>query len=541
MGIAKFWEIVWDNTLFHWATAIVFLGAVIFESYAVWQYFSESRQTERAIAFLSQLRKGKSPQPSPEILTWLAEHVKINSAGNPEWQRDKFILLNYPSFLERSPRSSLRFVTALCTAIGVLGTFYGIQEGLQGVNLGFADSKELLEAIKNLLLGMRTAFSSSLMGLGAGSWFTLVLFGCDSLRVRQRDRLTAKLSRIFTAETPDFYFNSDAEFGVSARAIGEGAGERAIATQLLPLIEKIIQLQEKSQEFDTARREDLQTLILTIRGELIEPVVQQLNQSAQLARETSLAVRELNQELGGISQNLASSILTIQNFQQQTLVKLEEFAGNLKQTLLQFQTDTKGVLEQTAGDIHRAVSESIRGMEAQRAAFEASAETAAATFRNIREDLQAALHTQAEVEQQMLQGVQARTAEILDEANAAFQQQSATLQAVGDEASNLMRSAKIELLGGLQEIGGVLLNANQTVQSELEEFQENYQTRLQDFFSQSINGMQAQRRAFKESIADVAATFQEIREDWRQVFQGCQTQIEQVIAATGENGSRRRD
>ncbi|HIK28014.1 MAG: hypothetical protein N3E45_16580 [Oscillatoriaceae bacterium SKW80] len=500
MGITKFWDIIWDNTPFHWATVIVFLGAVICESYAVWQYFSQSHKIERAIAFLQQFKKGKNPPLSSEILTWLAEHLKINSTGKPEKKGDKFILLNYPIFLERSPRSNLRFITALCTAIGILGTFYGIQEGLQRINLDLTDSQELLAAIKNLLLGMKTAFSTSLMGLGAGTFFTLVLFGCDSLRMRKRDHLIANINQIFTTE------------------VREGGNENAIATQLLPL-QSIIQFQEKKQESS----EDLKTLIQTIRSELIEPVAQQLKQNSQVVRETFL-------ELGSISQNLGNSILTIQNFQQQTLIKLEEFADNLKK-----------VLEPTATEIHKAVSESIRAMETQRAAFEASAETAATTFRNIREELQATLHTQAEIEQQMLQETHARMITIIEKANTAFQQQSTTLQTVGNEASNLIHSAKIELLAGLQEINSMLLSTNQTIQSELEEFQQNYHNSLHDLFYQSVNGIQAQRRAFKESIADVAATFQGIREDWQQVFQACQTQIELLFNATVENRSRRRD
>jgi hypothetical protein len=95
---------------------------------------------------------------------------------------------------------------------------------------------------------------------------------------------------------------------------------------------------------------------------------------------------------------LANSILTIQNFQKKTLQELQGFANHLGQTLTQFQTDTRGVLQQTADEINRAVDQSIQGMTSQRTAFEASAEQAAATFRGIREELQIALHERAEIE-----------------------------------------------------------------------------------------------------------------------------------------------
>jgi hypothetical protein len=73
----------------------------------------------------------------------------------------------------------------------------------------------------------------------------------------------------------------------------------------------------------------LEQLIQDLRVEVIEPVAQRLNQSAQLTKRASEAVENLHNELGGISQSLASSIQTIQNFQQETLVELQNFANNL--------------------------------------------------------------------------------------------------------------------------------------------------------------------------------------------------------------------
>ena len=107
-----------------------------------------------------------------------------------------------------------------------------------------------------------------------------------------------------------------------------------------------------------------------MRVEVIEPVADRLDESAELTRQASQAVTNLHNELGGISQSLASSIETIQNFQQETLVELQNFANNLGQTLNQFQTDTTGVLERTGEEINRAVEQSIVGMTAQREAFQ---------------------------------------------------------------------------------------------------------------------------------------------------------------------------
>ena len=122
--------------------------------------------------------------------------------------------------------------------------------------------------------------------------------------------------------------------------------------------------------------------------QLIEPVVKRLDESATLTKEASLAVRELRESLGGIAESLSSAISTIQEFQKTTLGELQDFAKNLQEILGQFRTDTEGVMQKVSLEIERAVNTSIEGMEAQRQAFELSAEKAADTFKGIRLDFE---------------------------------------------------------------------------------------------------------------------------------------------------------
>ena len=152
---------------------------------------------------------------------------------------------------------------------------------------------------------------------------------------------------------------------------------------LHPISEEIKQLRELQE----CQGQTVESLVKQLRNELIEPVVNRLDQSAELTKEASAAVTELKNELGGVSQSLAGAIETIQSFEQDTLIRLQEFAANLQSILSQFRTDTQGVMQQIAVEIQQAVSHSITGMEAQRTAFDASANQASQTFRGIREDL----------------------------------------------------------------------------------------------------------------------------------------------------------
>ncbi len=124
MNIADIWNIVWQDTPFHFAIAIILALAIVIEILITAKYLLTSKKSYRKLRI--------------------------------------------------TPRSPLRFVTALCTSIGVLGTFYGIQQGLQGINLGdISNSQQLMNSSIELLGNMKTAFSTSLMGLGSGSLFTV--------------------------------------------------------------------------------------------------------------------------------------------------------------------------------------------------------------------------------------------------------------------------------------------------------------------------------------------------------------------------------
>ncbi|MFS0513741.1 hypothetical protein ACEYW6_03330, partial [Nostoc sp. UIC 10607] len=521
MEIAKVWDIIWDNEPFHWATAFVLIAAIIVELYTLFQYWrSECGITGASIKFLSNLKNGKNVKLSNEVRQWLKDHLGTDDSSRFRQKDGNFILIKHPSVLAHPiPRSSLRFVITLCTAIGVLGTFYGIQEGLQGINLSTENPKELMTASKGLLVGMKTAFSTSLMGLGSGSLFTLVLFGCDSLRQKRRDSLRQKLKAIATLKTTDnnngdlveaFIRVGDKLSGLnqlsaeaigksvgksiaeqfaglnqlSAEAIGKSVGKSiaeqfdglnqlsaqaiglAVRQQIFPALEAIFKEQKQLRELqENQGQRVLEELIKDMRVQVLEPIADRLDKSAELTQQASEAVLSLHRELGGISQSLASSILTIEKFQKETLVELQVFANHLGYTLNQFQTDTKGVFQQTADEINRAVNQSIQGMTAQRSAFEVSAVQAAATFRGIREELQTALQERASVEKEMLQGF----------ANNMGQ----TLSQFQTETTGVIQQTSHEI--------------NRAV-------------------VQSIEGMTAQRSAFEVSAVQAAATFRGIRE-----------------------------
>lgn len=589
MDIAKIWDIIWDNDYFHWATAFVLVAASIAEFYTVWQYWrSDCGKTEASIKFLSGLKNGKNLKVIDKVREWLKEYLGtddvsiINRQGHKE---GKFLLIKYPSVLAQPiPRSSLRFVVTLCTAIGVLGTFYGIQQGLQDINLSTENTKELMTASKELLEGMKTAFSTSLMGLGSGSLFTLVLFVCDWLRQTRRNSLRQKLKAIATLKTAD---NGSTELAqaltlvsknltglnqLNAEAIGQAVGKsiteqfaglnqlnaeaigQAVSHQISPALKAIFKEQKQLRELqENQGQRVLEELIKDMRVEVIEPIADRLDKSAELTQQASEAVLNLHKELGGISQSLAASILTIQDFQKETLIDLKSFANHLGDTLNQFQTDTKDVLQQTAQEINRAVDQSIQGMTSQRSAFEASAVQAAATFRGIREELQTALQERAAVEQQILQATRNGIIQILTQANTSFREQANTLNSVGEQASGLMNEARNNLLTTLGNIDTTLTATRQTVEDDLTKFRQEYQINLQMFFQQQNNLLDATLGKQRDGLSVVVNNLDQVfREEYQRrgelaqevdksmaIVQASVEQIHRLVIAAGLNDAQR--
>jgi hypothetical protein len=441
MGLNDIWGLIWDNEPFHYATAIIFSIAVLIE---LGTTFLSEKHDRRELEPIIRYLNGKSHQLSERHKIWLENHLKRNQNGEFEKLGNRNLLQHYPALLSRSaPKSSLKFVPTILTAIGVLGTFYGIQYGLKDISPQMANSQELMSASQTLFSGMRTAFSTSLMGLGSSSLFTLILAGCEMYRQFRRNKIRKWFDSVAILETPeqifsrfDFEANRQASDSLAKAAeqmarldpnalglvIGQSVGaslERVMSDRLTPVFQEINESLKSLRDIKQDQgQEVLENLIQSLRTEVLDPLVQRLDQSATLTTQASMAVQALHQDLGGISQSLASSVLTIQNFQKETLGDLQLFAQQLQGTLQEFRTDTKEVLNETA------------------------------------------------------QGIKHGTIEILDRAQAEFEQQSRTLQTVGTEASSIMHTAKLHLIESLQKVDEMLQSSSQQVDSSMKSIKE---------------------------------------------------------------------
>jgi hypothetical protein len=473
-----------------------------------------------------RLRQRLSDEPlyslhlrEPIDTRWNAEHLPVRVAEEylSSTELDRFTQNN-------------QFVPSVLTSMGLLGTFWGIQ-----IALSHLDPKNIQAGVDTLLSGMKTAFTSSLFGLGFAAVFIVFLALTTYIQNRSKKSLKKRLSNLnyksrFDKDVSTELINAAEKMqSLNSKSIGVEVGNA-----LTPIFSEILTELKSLREFKADRGQDI---LEELRDKVIAPISVQLKESAASTKEASEAVISLKNELGGVSKDLALSIITIQDFQGKTLSQLEVFANNLSNTLVDFQTGTKDVLKEVGEEIKRGVDESIIGMKSQREAFSDSATQAAKTFTGIRTELEAALTTQTESQERMLQNVENRMNTILLNTHQAFEQQSNTLELVGEKASTLMDTAKDSLLGTLGNIDGMLQKTRQTVQDELNNFRETYQESLDRFFKEQNNllgsTLDTQRQGLSDIVIELKTAFQEEAERRKQLSQQLDENLAKIQYTAG--------
>lgn len=519
--ITELLEIIWQNSLFHWIILVLLVLACLIEVYSTVNYIWKLKNsiTNKAIDYLSYSLKTVTvidketvsldykniPKDSRiKISSWLNKHLagtEINDRFQAQLQFGQFLLLQYPLILEKPvPRSSLRFIQSILIAIGVLGTFYGIQVGLSGISLSDIgeNSGHLLKSSVQLLEGMKTAFSTSLMGLGSSSIFTLILAFLEWVRKKYRDSLRKELDKITILETPMRLLEKmNPEANLKASQALANAAEimgvkfvelieiqrelspktigQEIGNLIKPVFEEIrVELSALREIKADRSQEILKNLIEEQREQLIKPIIIELSNSANLTKQATEAIMDLKNELGSISHSLSESIATIERFQTETLVKLQQFAINLgdnvektsatfieireelekslnahleiqQQLVEEFQNNIHEIFTEQNNNLQQLGEQSSEAMRVQRDALTKIAKQTVNTFIGIREELEQSLQTQAQIERELMQEFQNRSLEIFD-------RQANNLTQIGNAASQQMNEAREKLNATLAKL-----------------------------------------------------------------------------------------
>ena len=449
----------------------------------------------------------RSGEPTASAAQWLERWARQQPDGRPVMSGGRVQLSAEPPQLRlRAVGSPLQVAPGLLTALGVLGTFLGIHHGLGSIDFAALSSTEsLLGAARGLLDGMKTAFSTSVAGLQCAAVMMIVLAGTRFIRHRAAAQDLQGWRAITLPPGQGGLGEAAAQMAGAVSAMNDGLG--ALFGRMEAQLQQLAAL--RSEQGESLIRE----VVREFREEALEPLAARLDQSAAVSERAALAVESLEGSLGGIATQLAGSVETLERFQQQTHTQLQQFTQDMSGTLHQFQTETRGMLEQTGGAIQAAVDESISGMGRQREAFEESADRAAATFRGIREDLQASLRTQAEEQRGMLAAMKAANLAVIDRAEETYARQAEAIGTIGEQATRTMTTAREELEAGLCEVRAGLRETAETVQVELERFRDAYQQQLSAYLRRQSDALdevlERQRKGLQTVVERLEQSFTE--------------------------------
>lgn len=576
------------------ASASIAVMAIVY--YAM--FWLETRQAFDGITrFEAAIAKGAQTVGSDVPMAAAFNDYLKNLVGDPKSPNrlsrlpaDEY--LNQRSLLES--RMNLPFYQSLpniLVGVGILFTFLGLAMALQAAGEGVtaADPTKMRESLNELFRAASFKFITSIFGLGCSMIFAIA----EKHRLHQfSDRLKAlcamldkrfavfrfeeALLREVKAGSNPEASRALAEAAQAMQGAAEGLGTQlaamaglqrsltpeaigqqvgmamqgVITDHLTPVFQEIrVELSQLREIKADQGQEILANLVKELRVEVLEPIAERLDQSAQLTREASEAVRTLSQDLDRVTLNLKETTQSIETFQNNTLERLQQFAQSLRDILAQFSGETRGVLQAVATEVHNVVGESLKGLDAQRAAFESSAQSAAATFGGLRGDIERAMHAQLDAQKTMLlevqtqmEGLVGRSDETLRTTAGAFEQvishstealsqQREAFRDSAQETVSTFRQVREDLVASLGEQTAEqakMLTAQveaqhtmlQEVQTQMEGLVDRSDETLrgtasafEGVIAQSVGALGDQRTAFQESADETVKTFRQVRED----------------------------
>ncbi|WP_318454123.1 chemotaxis protein [Photobacterium leiognathi] len=572
-----------------------------------------------------------------EQLVWVTDHLvyspsnkglEIESKGEL-WLTKSPISQMLPMF----DSSRYKLVPALLTSIGITGTFLGITLGLSEFSMA-GDSKALLASAAELLEGMKTAFYTSLAGLSTSAVFMALMKFSSSSLAKAQSKFTSEISLQYFEASPIYYlknisnegqeevldaqlrsthamevmghkmdaattslielgssFNGDAISEKVSKALSE-----SIVLTMNPMLEAIKQELATLKDIkEQSHKELIELLVNEMKVELITPISEELNKTSKALISSNEVTSQLNSNVEKVVISTAETVNTINEFQKETMIKLQAFAVSLKDILNNFKDDTQGAMSSIATEVQLMLENASQGMETQRSAFEKSAIRASGVFVEMKDSLESALDSRNKSEKELFENVTNRVNGLLSEisssfdnqtsvitktgevaselisqtqkdfevsvqkrrqeesyllgemenrigslvkdAQAIFKEQADAIKLVGFEASSVMQTASNELQQGLGDIDEKVKSMSDTVQKELEAFRLQYQQNLSHYFEQQNNlledSLSKQRNGLNEVVDNFRNVFESEYKARHNLLQELTAQYEKLEASAG--------
>ncbi|HCG6610344.1 TPA: hypothetical protein NJ223_002252 [Vibrio parahaemolyticus] len=474
-----------------------------------------------------------------EQLVWVTDHlvyaptqdgIVVETKGDL-WLTKSPISQMLPSI----DSSRYKLIPALLTSIGITGTFLGITLGLSEFTMA-GDSKALLASAAELLEGMKTAFYTSLAGLGTSALFMVWMKISSSVLAKAQKELISTLSAQYFEASPIYYLKNMSNEGqkevleaqlrsasavelmgekmeatshvlaqlgtsfngeVIAKQISTALAE-SIETSMTPMLGEIKQELSALKDIkEQSQKELVELLIQEMKSELIAPVAEELSKTSAAVTSSNEITSQLNSNIEQVLTSTSETVDTINEFQKETMLKLQSFAESLKGILASFKEDTQGAMTSIASEVNTMLNNASQGMDSQRVAFEQSADKASSAFEGMKNSLEAALDERQSAEKDLFENVTGRINGLLSEISTSFENQTSVLTQTGETASHMMTQAQKDFEMSVQ----------QRREEESKMFVE-VESRLSNLVENAAKGIENQQSAFEQSADKASSAFE---------------------------------
>ncbi|HAS6151238.1 TPA: hypothetical protein I7146_06930 [Vibrio vulnificus] len=474
-----------------------------------------------------------------EQLVWVTDHlvyaptqdgIVVETKGDL-WLTKSPISQMLPSI----DSSRYKLIPALLTSIGITGTFLGITLGLSEFTMA-GDSTALLASAAELLEGMKTAFYTSLAGLGTSALFMVWMKISSSVLAKAQKELISTLSSQYFEASPIYYLKNISNEGqkevleaqlrsasavelmgekmeatshsltqlgtsfngeVIAKQISTALAE-SIETSMTPMLGEIKQELSALKDIkEQSQKELVELLIQEMKSELIAPVAEGLSKTSAAVTSSNEITSQLNSNIERVVTSTSETVDTINEFQKETMLKLQSFAESLKVILASFKEDTQGAMTSIASEVNTMLNNASQGMDSQRVAFEQSANKAASAFEGMKNSLEAALDERQSAEKDLFENVTGRINDLLSDISTSFESQTSVLAQTGETASQMMTQAQKDFEMSVQ----------QRREEESKMFVE-VESRLSNLVENAAKGIENQQSAFEQSADKASSAFE---------------------------------
>ncbi|MEH6628883.1 MAG: hypothetical protein V7739_20785 [Motiliproteus sp.] len=553
--------------LFYATIMLVFLYSFARLWKEAFQYSSNLRWLQETSKQIAESKGCYLDDLDEKEQVWAKKHLILEHHTNRPFVsfNGGLALSKYPVeyLVPTTSQAALKSAPALLTTIGILGTFTGIALGLSNLAIDSTNAAALVSQAGDLLAGMKTAFFTSIVGMGSSGLFMVCLYFSNRVGSSRYHQSVSLLNKYVLEVHPTELLKQHADAVSTKVDLSESIQSLSDALKRLQTNQAPIQIEQLAttlaevvtQPLSTSLAENseaeknngkkleaiskqlelvntnheieykniITTLVDTLEEKIAVPMSREISNSSATVKRLSEAVynnnvvienfvqvsTDVSQSMNLTASEIARASANIENFEQGTLEKLESFASSLNGSLERFSTQSNDVLNSITDKVSDVLQHGARSMEAQRVAFQESSDDIVNSFAQLQQGIDAGLEKRLVREKEVLSSMEARLQSWVDGTQEAFNLQNSTLVNTGKQAAELMKKASEDLASGLGDIDSRVSTMSETVQRELERFRVNYQDSLNCFFEQQNSALESTLGQQRNNLMEVVDRFKD--------------------------------